>query len=56
MLACTQALDTSLEHEEATHKRLVSSHLLFGTKKKRTSILIPNQGPTHYILGALEMC
>ncbi len=45
MLACTQALDTSLEHEEATHKRLVSSRF-FSIQEKRISILSPNQGPT----------
>jgi hypothetical protein len=32
MLACTQALDTSLEHEEATHKRLVSPNVPYEKK------------------------
>ncbi len=34
MLACTQALDTSLEHEEATHKRLVSPTFFKVQEKK----------------------
>jgi hypothetical protein len=45
MLACTQALDTSLEHEEATHKRLVSPNFS-SVQEKRTSILLPNRGHT----------
>jgi hypothetical protein len=55
MLACTQALDTSLEHEEATHKRLVSPAYFSAQEKKNLDSTSQSRS---YIFGAetLKIC